>query len=150
MPHVKDRATGGILFVCIENSSRSVMAESFAKEFGLDASSAGTFPAMQVNSLVVEAMKEVGIDVSQSKPKELIGRMIEDSTLVILTDASLERAIPNNLRKMMRKKVVEWYVPDPQGRPIDDIRDIRDEIRGMVEKLAVDGLPSQGLEGDRR
>ena len=112
------------------------MAEGFAKEFGLDASSAGTVPSTHVNSLVVEAMKEVGIDVSQSKPKELNGRMIEDAGLVVLTDASLEKAVPGDLRKKMRKKVVEWNLSDPQGKSIEEIRYIRDEIEGMVKALA--------------
>ena len=125
-----------VLFVCIENSSRSVMAEAFARKLGLEASSAGTFPSTHVNPLVVEAMKEVGVDVSQRKPKELTGEMIEKAGLVVLTDASLEKAIPANLRKKMRKKVVEWYIPDPQGKPIEEIRNVRDEIEGMVEGLA--------------
>lgn len=129
-------ARKSVLFVCIENSSRSVMAEGFAKELGLDASSAGTVPSTHVNSLVVEAMKEVGIDVSQSKPKELSGRMIDDASLVVLTDASLEKAIPADLRKKMKKKVVEWNLPDPQGKSIEEIRYIRDEIEGMVKALA--------------
>lgn len=130
-----------LLFVCIENSSRSVMAEGFARQLGLDASSAGTFPAMSVNSFVVEAMKEVGVDVSQSKPKELTGEMIEDAGLVVLTDASFERAIPDKFRRKMRKKVVHWNIADPQGKPIEEIRYIRDQIRRMVEKLAKDSIP---------
>ena len=125
-----------ILFVCIENSSRSVMAEGFAREFGLDASSAGTVPSTHVNSLVVEAMKEVGIDVSASKPKELDGRMIEDASIVVLTDASLEKAIPRVLRKKMSKKVIQWNLPDPQGRTIEEIRFIRDAIERMARALA--------------
>src|ERR1022692_4289832 len=112
------------------------MAEAFARKLGLEASSAGTFPSTHVNPLVVEAMKEVGVDVSQRKPKELTGEMIEKAGLVVLTDASLEKAIPGNLRKKMRKKVVEGYIPDPQGKPIEEIRNVRDEIEGMVEGLA--------------
>jgi arsenate reductase (thioredoxin) len=132
----QEGAKNRVLFVCIENSTRSVMAEGFAKKLGLDASSAGTVPSTHVNSLVVEAMKEVRIDVSHVKPKELDGRMIDDAALVVLTDASLERAIPGDLRKKMRKKVVEWNLPDPQGRSIEEIRYIRDEIEGMVKALA--------------
>jgi len=98
------------------------MAEGFAREMGLDASSAGTFPSTHVNSLVVDAMKEVGIDVSRSKPKELTGEMIGGADVVVLTDASLEKAIPGNPRKKMRKKIVEWYLPDPQGKQLDEIR----------------------------
>lgn len=125
-----------VLFICIENSSRSVMAEGFAKELGIDASSAGTFPSTHVNSFVVKAMKEVGIDVSQIKPKELNSRMIEDADVVVLTDSSLQKAVPSDLRKKMRRKIVEWNLPDPQGKSIEQIRYIRDEIEGMVRALA--------------
>lgn len=120
------------------------MAGGFAKEMGLKASSAGTFPATQVNSLVVDAMREVGVDVGRSKPKELTGEMIDDVDVVVLTDASLEKAIPGNLRKKMeKKKAVEWYLPDPQGKPLDEIRYVRDQIKGMVEGLARDSrLPT--------
>jgi protein-tyrosine-phosphatase len=123
------------LFVCIENSSRSVMAEAFAKSMGLEATSAGTFPATHVNELVVEAMKEVGIDVSGSRPKELSAAMVDRADVVVLTDASLERALPNDLRKRIRKKVLEWHVSDPQGRQIEEIRHTRDEIEGLVRAL---------------
>lgn len=112
------------------------MAEGFAKEMGLEASSAGTFPSTHVNPLVVDAMREVGIDVSTSKPKELTGEMIDGADLVVLTDASLEKAIPGNLRRKIRKKVVEWYLPDPQGKSLDEIGYIRDQIKSMVETLA--------------
>ncbi|MGA2199844.1 MAG: hypothetical protein ABSG45_07890 [Nitrososphaerales archaeon] len=132
----RDGRKNSVLFVCIENSSRSVMAEAFAKELGLDASSAGTIPTANVNPLIVEVMKEVGIDVSPSKPKELTTMMIDDASLVVLTDASLEGAIPGNLRKKMRKKVVYWSIPDPQGKSREEVRYVRDQVRRMVETLA--------------
>lgn len=125
-----------VLFICIENSSRSVMAEGFAQRLGLKASSAGTVPSTHVNSLVMQAMNEVGIDVSRSRPKELTGEMIDEAEVVVLTDASLEKAIPGNLRKKMMKKVVEWYLPDPQGKDIEEVRYVRDQIEKLVEKLA--------------
>jgi protein-tyrosine-phosphatase len=93
-----------VLFVCIENSSRSVMAEAFARKIGLEASSAGTFPSTYVNPLVVEAMKEVGVDVSQSRPRDLTGEMIEKAGLVVLTDASLEKAIPATIERRCERR----------------------------------------------
>lgn len=63
------------------------MGEGFAKKMGLKASSAGTFPSTHVNPLVVDVMREVGIDVSQSEPKELTSQMIEDAEMVVLTRA---------------------------------------------------------------
>ena len=127
-----------LLFVCIENSSRSQMAEGFAKEFGLEAVSAGTVPSTHVNPLVIDAMREVGVDISRNETKELTGEMIDDAGMVVLTDASLEKSIPGNLRRKMRKKVVVWNIPDPQGRQIEEIRFIRDGIRTKVESLARD------------
>jgi arsenate reductase (thioredoxin) len=78
-----------VLFVCIENSSRSQMAEGFAKRLGMKAASAGTIPSTQVNPLVVQAMKEVGIDITLNKPREITPQMVEQARLVVLTDASL-------------------------------------------------------------
>ena len=125
-----------MLFVCIENSSRSVMAEGFARSMGWRASSAGTFPATKTNELVVKAMDEAGIDVSQSKPKGLTEKMIEAADVVVLTDATLSNSIPGNLRKKMKKKAVEWSIPDPQGRDLAEIRFIRDQIKREVSSLA--------------
>jgi arsenate reductase (thioredoxin) len=124
-----------ILFVCIENSSRSQMAEGFAKKLGLNASSAGTFPSTEVNSLVVQAMMEKGVDISQGRPKALTNEMVDQATTVVLTDASLENSIPPKLRSKMKKKLVIWSVADPQGLPIEAIRMIRDQIERNVGEL---------------
>ena len=125
-----------MLFVCIENSSRSQIAEGFAEELGFEAMSAGTVPSTHVNPLVVEAMREVGVDIKGKSTKALTGEMIEDAGLVILTDASLEESIPRDLRKKMRKKAVIWSIADPQGKSLEEIRFIRDQIRKPVESLA--------------
>ena len=101
----------------------------------MEASSAGTFPSTHVNPLVVDAMREIGIDVSDFKPKALTEEMIESAGLVVLTDASLEKSIPGNLRRKMRKKVVQWSVPDPQGRRMEEIRYVRDRIQANVGNL---------------
>ena len=114
------------------------MAEGFAREFGLDAVSAGTVPSTHVNPLVIDAMREAGVDISRNKPRELTGEMIDDADLVVLTDAPLEESLPGNLRRKMRKKVVIWSVPDPQGKTIEEIRFIRDGIKARVESLAKD------------
>ncbi len=124
-----------ILFVCVENSSRSIMAEAFARKMGFEASSAGTVPSTHVNPLVVDAMGEVGIDVSDVKPRALTEEMIQHADSVVLTDASLEKAIPRGLRGKMRKKVVHWSVPDPQGRSIEEVRFLRDMIQEKVGDL---------------
>jgi protein-tyrosine-phosphatase len=125
-----------VLFVCIENSSRSQMAEGFAKKLGLQAASAGTTPSTQVNSYVVEAMLEKEIDISQNKPKGLTPHMVDQAGLVVLTDPSLVKSLPRSLRWKMRKKHVEWSLPNPQGQPIEAIRLIRDQIELKVRALA--------------
>ena len=112
------------------------MAEAFAKRIGFEASSAGTVPATHVNPLVIEVMKEVGIDVSQRVPRPLTKEMIENVKVVVLTDASLEKSMPRNLWKKMRKKVLKWSIPDPQGASIEEVRFIRDRVKGEVEELA--------------
>ena len=142
MPVREDGWRSPVLFVCIENSSRSVMAEAFAKDLGLEASSAGTFPSTHVNPLVLSAMGELGIDVSRKVPQELTAGMLESAALVVLTDTTLEKTIPSSLRKKMRKKLVEWSIPDPQGKSIEEIRYIRDRIKAMVQSLAREPSPS--------
>jgi protein-tyrosine-phosphatase len=124
-----------ILFVCIENSSRSIMAEAFARRLGLDATSAGTFPSTKVNPLVVQVMQEVGLDVSQGRPKGLSEDAVDKADLVVLTDSTLEDSFPKALRKKMKNKIVRWSVSDPRYEPIEGIRMIRDEIERKVLEL---------------
>jgi arsenate reductase (thioredoxin) len=88
-----------ILFVCIENSSRSQMAEGFAKARGVAASSAGSMPSSHINPFAIEVMKEKGIDISGAKPKGITEQMVNDADVVVLTDSSLEGSIPKNIRK---------------------------------------------------
>jgi arsenate reductase len=125
-----------VLFVCIENSSRSQMAEEFAEKMGLHAASAGTTPSTQVNSYIVEAIFEKGIDISQNEPKGLTPDMLDQAALVVLTDPSTVKSLPRRQRWKMRNKYVEWSLPDPQGQPIEGIRLIWDQIELMVTSLA--------------
>ena len=127
---------GCILFVCIENSSRSQMAEGFAKRLGMKAISAGTVPSTHVNPLVIQAMKEKGIDITMSKPREITSEMIDRSRMVVLTDTSLRGSLDKSLLKKMKKKLVEWSIPDPQGMSLDEIRLVRDQIGRSVSELA--------------
>ena len=69
--------------MCVENAGRSQMAEAFARKHGLKAASAGTMPGKQVNHVVVEAMREKGIDLSSVHPKTLTSKMIEDADIVV-------------------------------------------------------------------
>ena len=127
-----------VLFVCIENAGRSKMAEAFARSMGLDASSAGTVPASEVNPIVAKAMKEVGIEISQSKPRYLDARMIDEADRIILMGCSVESVCPAVLLGKMKKKSEDWNLDDPKGKSIEEVRKIRDEILKRVRALKND------------
>jgi protein-tyrosine-phosphatase len=123
-----------ILFVCVENAGRSQMAEAFANHYGKEkllASSAGIMLADRVNPLVVEAMKEKGIDISMNKPKLLTPAMAEGADKIITMGCSVEKICPAPLLK----NVIDWELEDPKGKPLEKVREIRDEIEKKVLKL---------------
>jgi len=123
-----------VLFVCVENAGRSQMAEAFANHYGkgkLAATSAGVMPPERVNPVVVEAMKERGIDISMNKPKLLTLKMAEEADRVITMGCSVEKVCPAPLLK----NVIDWALEDPKGKPIEAVRRIRDEIEARVLKL---------------
>jgi arsenate reductase (thioredoxin) len=127
---------GEILFVCVENAGRSQMAQAFAEKLGLKAASAGTVPSTRVNPVVVEAMKERGVDLSRKSPKILTADMINHARLVVTMGCSVEEACPKPMLAAMQKKLVDWHLDDPKGRPIEDVRRIRDEIEKRVREIA--------------
>jgi arsenate reductase len=108
-----------ILFVCVENAGRSQMAEAFARKHGLVAQSAGTMPAKQVNPVVVQAMKEKGIELYSNHPKVLTPRMIDEARLVVTMGCSVEELCPRPMLAQMQKKLVDWHLDDPKGKPIE-------------------------------
>jgi protein-tyrosine-phosphatase len=123
-----------VLFVCVENAGRSQMAEAFANHYGkgkLIASSAGVMLADQVNPVVVEVMKEKGIDISMKKPKLLTTKMAEKADYIITMGCSVEKFCPAPLLK----NVIDWELEDPKEKPIEKVRKIRDEIEAKVLKL---------------
>jgi arsenate reductase (thioredoxin) len=123
------------LFVCIHNAGRSQMAEAFAKRRGLKAVSAGTMPTNTVNPVVVQAMKEKGIDISSSTPKLLTAEMINQATRVFTMGCSVEEVCPKPILAKMQKKLVDWEMDDPKGKSLDEVRKIRDEIERKVAAL---------------
>jgi arsenate reductase len=122
-----------VLFVCVHNAGRSQMAEAFfnrmagGKAKGL---SAGTQPSKKVNPMVVKAMREVGIDISRRKPKMLTFEMLEDVDRVITMGCSVEGVCPVSF-----VPTEEWQLDDPEGRPLERVRQIRDEVKAKVERL---------------
>jgi len=123
-----------ILFVCVENAGRSQIAEAFAKHYGkgkLLASSAGNKPAEKVNPIVVEVMKEKGIDISLNKPKLITFQMGQDADIVVTMGCNDQGICPGPFFK----PTVDWKLEDPKGKPIEKVREIRDDIEQRVEKL---------------
>jgi arsenate reductase len=123
-----------VLFVCVENAGRSQMAEAFANYYGkgkIVASSAGNKPANNVNPTVVEAMKEKGIDISTNKPKLITFQMGQATDLVITMGCNAEGICPGPFFK----PTVDWKLEDPKDKPIEKVREIRDEIERRVQKL---------------
>jgi arsenate reductase (thioredoxin) len=112
------------------------MAEAFAKRAGLDASSAGTIPSSRVNPVVVQAMKEKGIDLESNNPRMLTSEMIREASLVVTMGCSVEEACPRPMLAQMQKKLVDWNLEDPKGKRIDEVRLIRDEIEKRVAELS--------------
>ena len=131
----KDAKT--ILFVCVENAGRSQIAEGFFKKYApsrFKTVSAGTKPAYQLNPIVVEAMKEVGIDISKQKSKELTDEMIRDSDNVVNMGYMDKNFCPT----IWLPKVIEWNLEDPKGKSIEKVREIRDEIEKRVKEIVAE------------
>jgi arsenate reductase (thioredoxin) len=123
-----------ILFVCIENAGRSQMAEAFAKKYGESkfvVSSAGNKPAEAVNSVVVEAMRERGIDISQNKPKLITAQMAMNVDLVVTMGCGANDICPGPFFV----PTVDWKLEDPKGKPIEKVREIRNEIERRIQAL---------------
>ena len=123
-----------ILFVCVENAGRSQMAEAFANKYGKDkiiASSAGNKPADEVNPIVVEALREKGIDISANKPKMLTFQMAQDADLIVTMGCNDQGICPGPFFK----PTIDWKLEDPKGKPIEKVREIRDDIERRVQKL---------------
>lgn len=126
-----------ILFVCVENAGRSQMAEGFAKKYGegkIESSSAGNKPAQQVNPVVVEAMAEKGIDISQNKPKQLTFQMAQDADLIVTMGCNTQGICPGPFLK----PTVDWALEDPKDKPMEKVREIRDNIEKRVKNLVAE------------
>ncbi|WP_280491957.1 arsenate reductase ArsC [Nocardia asiatica] len=127
-----------VLFVCVHNAGRSQMAAGFLTHLAGDAievRSAGSAPADTVNPAAVEAMAEVGIDISGQNPKILTPDTVETSTVVITMGCG--DACPYFPGVDYR----DWKLDDPAGRGIHAVRPIRDEIRTLVEDLISELVP---------
>ena len=123
------------LFVCVHNAGRSVMAEAFANALGngkVEGISAGTIPSDHVHPEVVLAMKEVGIDVSGHTGRLLDDTMVKSADRVFTMGCAVDEAA---CPAILYTDVEDWGLPDPKGRPIEEVREIRDDIRARVAAL---------------
>jgi len=122
-----------VLFVCVHNSGRSQMAEAFANRMAqgaVEARSAGTDPADRPNPTVVDAMMELGLDISRSRPKTMTQDMVDRAERVITMGCEIAEGCPVTLVPSE-----DWGLDDPAGRPIEEVRRIRDEVERRVERL---------------
>ena len=104
-----------ILFVCVENAGRSQMAEGFFRKFaphGFEAQSAGTQPVAEINPIAIQAMKEVGIDISNQVPKLLSDELIKNSTKVV----NMGCMDKDSCSALFMDNVDDWHISDPKEK----------------------------------
>ncbi len=124
-----------VLFVCIHNSGRSQMAEAFFNRMAkskAQAYSAGTQPDNEVNPLVVEAMREIGIDISGNRPKALTIDMVEKADRMVTMGCGAEAEAVCSASFI---ETEDWALEDPKGKSLEQVKKIRDEIKERVTKL---------------
>ena len=124
-----------VMFVCIHNAGRSQMAQGFLTALAgdrVEVRSSGTMPANQINPSAVEAMAELGIDISDQKPKVLTDEDVKASDYVITMGCG--DACPF----YPGKKYLDWKLEDPAGKDVASVRPIRDQIKAMVEDLVAE------------
>jgi arsenate reductase (thioredoxin) len=130
-----------VLFVCVHNAGRSQMAAGLLERKAGDrvrVLSAGSEPADQLNPAVVEAMDEIGIDISAERPKKLEDDMVRESDVVITMGCGDACPIYPG------KRYEDWDLEDPSGKDLETVRLIRDEIAGRVDALIADLTPAAG------
>ena len=133
-----------VLFVCVHNAGRSQMAAGFLAHLAgdsIEVRSAGSAPADTINSAAVEAMAEIGIDISDQSPKILTADAVESSDVVITMGCG--DACPVFPGVSYR----DWALPDPAGKGIEAVRPIRDDIKARVEKLIGELDPATRPQG---
>jgi len=126
-----------VLFVCLQNAGRSQMAEALFTRGGGEARSAGTSPAERVHPEVVEVMRELGIDLADRKPHGLDDADAEWAEIVVTMGCG------DSCPVLPGKRYIDWELDDPAGKPLDEVRRIRDDIAeritGLVNESGPDG-----------
>lgn len=122
-----------VIFACVHNAGRSQMAAAFFNQLAdlnkAEAISAGTEPGLRVHPEVLAVMQEVGIDLSEAKPQKLTEELAREAQLLITMGCGDKCPYVPGLRRD------DWPLPDPKGRPLDEVRAVRDDIRNRVSAL---------------
>ena len=121
-----------VLFLCVHNAGRSQMAAGFARALGADAlrvRSAGSAPREQINPVAVEAMADVGIDITVAVPEKLEDEAVEAADVVVTMGCGDECPV------LPGRRYLDWELDDPAGQPLAAVRPIRDEIEARVRAL---------------
>jgi arsenate reductase len=132
-------ARPSVLFVCVHNAGRSQMAAAWLSHLAgdrIEVRSAGSAPADEVNPAVVEAMREVGIDIAAETPKVLTRDAVRES------DVCVTMGCGDVCPVFPGKRYLDWRLPDPAGQGVAAVRPIRDEIRALVEGLIAELAPA--------
>jgi arsenate reductase (thioredoxin) len=127
-----------VLFVCVHNTGRSQMAAGWLRHLAgdtIEVRSAGSDPGERLNPAAVEAMAEVGIDITDQTPKRLDRATAESSDVIITMGCG--DACP----VFPGKRYEDWKLEDPAGKGVDAVRPIRDEIKTRIEKLLAELIP---------
>lgn len=123
-----------VLFVCVANSGRSVMAERLFRQAAgsrHDARSAGSQPGRQPHPVVLDALREIGLDASDHVPRLLDEEVVQWAEIVVATCDDACPVVPG-------KRYISWPLPDPKDHPIEEVRPLRDEIASRVDDLVRD------------
>jgi arsenate reductase len=127
-----------VIFACVHNAGRSQMAAAFFNHLAdpqkAEAISAGTEPGLRVHPEVLAAMQEIGIDLSDAKPKKLTEELAQGAQLLITMGCGDKCPYVPGLRRD------DWPLTDPKGKPMDEVRAIRDEIKQRVQSLLASGV----------
>ena len=137
MKFFKHESKKSVLFVCIRNAGRSQMAEGFFKKYApkeYEGISAGTMPVSEINPLAVEVMREVDIDISGQKSKEITEDMIRNSSKIVNMGCMDKASCPT----LFLQNLLDWNIEDPKDKQIEKVRKIRDEIEQRVKELVAD------------
>jgi arsenate reductase (thioredoxin) len=125
------------LFVCVQNAGRSQMAEALYERAGGEGRSAGTAPADRVHPEVVEVMRELGIDLAERKPHRL------DDADAAWADVVVTMGCGDACPVLPGKRYLDWELDDPAGKPLDEVRRIRDEIAERITDLVNESIPER-------